>query len=256
MNNDADLFVYGESLAGFLPHVNRLLEKADSPKRFKNLFGVTLGTGFGAGIVHQGELFLGDNSMGAEIWLERNKLDPQMNAEEGASIRAVRRVYANAAGIPFEQAPDPKVISAIAQSQQPGNRAAAQEAFRQLGVVVGDAMANALTLVDGLAVIGGGLSGAWPLFLPTVVSELNSTFSAQDGRTYPRLTAHAYNLEDATELEQFLKGDPHEVPVPGTNRTVRYDRLPRVGIGISRLGTSVATGIGSYAFALRSLDRI
>ena len=48
---------------------------------------------------------------------------PQMNAEEGASIRAVRRVYAEKAGIPFEQAPEPKDIFDIgtgAKARQPG----------------------------------------------------------------------------------------------------------------------------------------
>jgi len=39
INNDGDLFVYGEAIAGFLPYVNGLLEKAGSPKRYKNLFG-------------------------------------------------------------------------------------------------------------------------------------------------------------------------------------------------------------------------
>ena len=45
INNDGDLFVYGEAICGFLPDVNDLLEKAGSPRRFKNLFGVTLGHG-------------------------------------------------------------------------------------------------------------------------------------------------------------------------------------------------------------------
>ncbi len=57
INNDGDLFAYGEAIAGFLPFVNGLLEKAGSPKRYKNLFGVTLGTGFGGGIVRNSELF-------------------------------------------------------------------------------------------------------------------------------------------------------------------------------------------------------
>ena len=95
INNDGDLFTYGEAIAGLLPYVNGLLEKAGSPKRYKNLFGVTLGTGLGGGIVRDGELFLGDNSIAGEVWLLRNKLAPAMNAEEGACIRAVRRVYAN-----------------------------------------------------------------------------------------------------------------------------------------------------------------
>jgi glucokinase len=110
INNDGDLFVYGEAIAGFLPYVNNLLEKAGSPKHYKNLFGVTLGTGFGGGITRDGELFLGDNSMAAEVWLLRNRVQPETNAEEGASIRAVRRVYAEKAGIPFEKAPEPKDI--------------------------------------------------------------------------------------------------------------------------------------------------
>src|ERR1039458_8866472 len=80
INNDGDLFVYGEAIAGFLPYVNGLLEEAGSPKRYKNLFGVALGTGFGGGIARDGELFPGDNSMAGEVWLLRNKLAPVMNA--------------------------------------------------------------------------------------------------------------------------------------------------------------------------------
>ena len=117
INNDGDLFVYGEAIAGFLPYINGLLKQAGSPKRYKNLFGVTLGTGFGGGIVRDGELFIGDNSIAGEVWLLRNKLAPQTNAEEGASIRAVRRVYAEKAGIPFDQAPEPKVIFDICTGQ-------------------------------------------------------------------------------------------------------------------------------------------
>src|ERR1019366_3011000 len=174
INNDGDLFVYGEAIAGFLPYVNDLLKKAGSPKRYKNLFGVTMGTGFGGGIVRNGELFIGDNSMAGEVWLLRNKLDPEMNAEEGCCIRAVRRAYAKKAGIAFDQAPEPKVIFDIGRGKAKGNKTAALEAFRRLGESAGDAMGNALTLIDGLAVIGGGVSGAWPLFLPALVDELNS----------------------------------------------------------------------------------
>ncbi len=39
INNDGDLFAYGEATAGFLPYVNGLLEKAGSPKRYRNLLG-------------------------------------------------------------------------------------------------------------------------------------------------------------------------------------------------------------------------
>ncbi len=254
INNDGDLFVYGEAIAGFLPYVNGLLEKAGSPKRYSNLFGVTLGTGFGGGIVHNGELFFGDNSLAAEVWLLRSKPMPQSNAEEGASIRAVRRVYARQAGIPVEQAPEPKVIFDIGNGKAEGNRAAAREAFRALGEAVGDAMAQSLTLIDSLGVIGGGVSGSWPLFLPALVDELNGNYLAPDGKPFRRLVQVAYNLEDATQRRQFLKGQTREIMVPGTKHKLKYDPQARIGIGMSRLGTSEAVAIGACAFALRKLD--
>jgi len=254
INNDGDLFVYGEAIAGFLPYVNGLLEKAGSPKRYQNLFGVTLGTGFGGGIVRHGELFTGDNSMAGEVWLLRNKLQPQTNAEEGASIRAVRRTYAEKAGVPLEQAPEPKVIFDIGRGKQPGDHAAAQEAFRRLGEAVGDAMAQALCLVDGLAVIGGGVSGSWPLFLPALVDELNSSYTAPNGNKFRRLVQVAFNLEDAAQRKKFLKGETREITVPGGKQKLKYDPLARTGVGMSRLGTSQAVAIGAYAFALAKLD--
>jgi len=253
INNDGDLFVYGEAIAGFLPRVNGLLKKAGSPKRYHNLFGVTLGTGFGGGIVRNGELFIGDNSMAGEIWLLRNKLHPHMNAEEGASIRAVRRVYAEKAGLPFDETPEPKVIYDIGQGKVPGDKAAALEAYRQLGEVVGDALGNALTLVDGLAVIGGGLSGAAPLFLPALTAELNGNYTGPKGNTYRRLGYQAFNLEDLAQLKKFLIDETDVVIVPGSKRKVKYDPLARIGVGVSRLGTSEAVAIGACAFALRKL---
>ena len=255
INNDGDLFVYGEAIAGFLPYVNGLLEEAGSERRYRNLFGVTLGTGFGGGIARDGELFIGDNSIAGEVWLLRNKLAPTMNAEEGACIRAVRRVYAEKTGVPFDQAPEPKAIFDIGQGKQPGNKEAAVEAFRRLGEVVGDAMGNALTLIDGLGVIGGGVSGAWPLFLPALVEELNSTYTGPKGNKFRRLASVAFNLEDKEQLNKFLKGETREVTVPGSKRKIKYDPLQRIGVGMSRLGTSESVAIGAYAFALRKLDR-
>ena len=253
INNDGDLFVYGEAIGGLLPHVNGLLEKAGSPKRYQNLFGITLGTGFGGGIVRNGELFIGDNSMAGEVWLLRNKLYPTMNAEEGACIRAVRRVYAELTGITVNEVPEPKELFEIANGTQSGSQTAAVEAFRRLGESAGDALGSALTLIDGLAVIGGGVSGAWPLFLPALVDELNSTYTGPDGNKFRRLASAAFNLEDPGQLDVFLKGETRTIKVPGSDRSLAYDPLQRVGVGMSRLGTSEAVAIGAYAFALQKL---
>ena len=254
INNDGDLFAYGEAIAGLLPEINGLLEKAGSQKRFKNLLGVTLGTGFGGGIVRNGELFLGDNSGAAEIWLLRNKLDPGMNAEEGASIRAVQRAYAHGAGLPAQGAPTPKEIFEIATSRKEGNKEAALAAYRRLGEVVGDALANALTLIDGLAVVGGGLSGAHTLFFPSMIAEMNGQYVHADGKQVQRLEARAFNLEDPHDLDVFVRGEQKEIEVPGSKYKLFYDPLRRIGVGVTRLGTSRAVAVGAYAFALNALE--
>ena len=249
INNDGDLFVYGEAIAGFLPYVNGLLEHAGSPKRYRNLFGITLGTGLGGGLSFNGELFLGDNSIAAEAHLLRNLLAPGINAEEGASIRAVRRVYADAAGIDLADAPDPAAIFEIGMGRAEGNGPAAREAFRRLGEVAGDVLAQALALVDSLAVVGGGISGAHPLFLPAMLDAVNGRYDNGMRRVY----AHAYNLEDALQRDRFLRGEAREIGVPYSSRRIVYDPQARTAIGISRLGTSKAVAIGACAFALARL---
>jgi glucokinase len=110
-------------------------------------------------------------------------------------------------------------------------------------------MAQALTLIDGLGVVGGGISGAHPLFLPALVDAVNGVY---DNGPH-RLCARAYNIEDAAQCQQFVTGEKREIRVPGSSRTLVYDPLARTAIGLSRLGTSEAVAIGAYAFALRKL---
>ncbi len=255
MNNDGDLFAYGEAVSGFLPYVNGLLAGAGCQKRFRNLLGVTLGTGLGGGIVRDGELFTGDNSLGGELWLLRHKYNPNINAEDGASIRAVRRVYARHAGLSLAEVPEPRLICDIAEGRHPGNSAAAREAFRSLGEFAGDAIAQAASLVDGLVVIGGGISAAHRLFMPALIEEMNSCYVGPGGQRFRRLMPQAFNLEDQEQLARFLAGQTKELTVPRSGRRFRFDSLLRIGVGITRLGTSEASAIGAYAFALSQLDK-
>ena len=253
INNDGDLYAYGEAIAGFLPYINQLLDDAGSPKRFNNLVGFTLGTGFGAGIVRNGELFIGDNSVAGEVWLLRNKLNPEMNVEEGVSIRAVQREYAKIAGIPFESVPTPKDIFEIATGNLQGNKEAAINSYSRMGEVLGDAIANVLTLIDGIAVIGGGVAGASSLFFPKMIEEMNANYKNSNGDIYRRLIFRAFNLEDDDDMALFKKGDSKEITVPGSSKKVLYDPMGRVGVGISKIGTGKAVALGAYAFALNAL---
>jgi glucokinase len=253
LNNDGDLFAYGEAIAGFLPEINMRLKENGSFKQYKNLLGITLGTGFGGGIVRNNELFLGDNGAAGEIWILRNKLYPDTFAEEGASIRAVRRSYHKYSSFPHSDNLSPKDIFDIANGSKEGDREAAIKAFNEMGEVVGDALANAISLIDGLIVIGGGLAGAASLFLPAIVNELNGEIKNYDGNPIPRLEMKAFNLECDEEFEKFAKGELHYITVPGSNTTIPYDPLKRIGIGLSRLGTSRAIAIGAYTFALNRI---
>jgi glucokinase len=254
INNDGDLFAYGEAISGFLPYVNAKLRAAGSPKQYHNLFAVTLGTGFGGGIVRNGELFLGDNAAGAEIWVMRSKRHNRCFAEEDISIRAVQRVYLAHSSATHAETPTPKDIYDFALGRGNGDRDAARRAFDELGESLGDALANAVTLIDGLVVIGGGLSGAAPFFLPRVVQEMNSPVETLKGDKVPRMELKAFNLEDDAELETFLRGGTREIVVPGSDKRVLYDPWKRVGVGLSRLGTSRAVAVGAYAFALHALE--
>lgn len=254
INNDGDLFVYGEAIAGLLPKVSKRLEEAGSPKRYQTLFGVTLGTGFGGGMVHKDQLFIGDNSNATEVWLLRNKVRPDCFIEDGASIRAIRNSYAKNAEIVPETAPSPKEIGDIALGTSEGDQAAAIEAYREFGEVVGEALSTIATLFDGLIMIGGGVSNAHNLFMPAILDAMGGTIQKYDGGALDRIVQKVYNLEDANQAMQFVQGEVKQIAIPGGDETIAYDPLKRIGVGISVLGTSEAVGIGAYAFALNQLD--
>lgn len=254
INNDGDLFAYGEAIAGFLPFVNQMLAEAGSTKRYRHLLGITLGTGFGAGLVVDGNLFIGDNSAGAEIWLVRNAIDPDCFAEEGASIRAVQCVYHSYCKHNHSRQLTPKDIYEVLEGKQERDIVASRLAFQTLGVVVGDAIANAVTLTDSLVVIGGDLSNAWKYFAPAILSQLNGTISRTDGTRVDRLEVKAFDIEDEAQRAKFLSGQEQRVNVPFSNRTVEYDPMKRIGIGLSRLGTSHAVAVGAYVYALKMID--
>jgi len=68
-----------------------------------------------------------------------------------------------------------------------------------------------------------------------------------------RMEVVAYNLEDEVGLNSFLRSSSIEIPVPFTTRTMHFDPNKKIGVGISRLGTSKAVSIGAYAYALSKL---
>ena len=234
INNDGNLFAYGEALSGVLPQVNRELEAAGNPKRYKNLLGITLGTGFGAGVVINNCLLTGDNGCGGDVWLMRNKKYPDMLAEESVSIRAIHRVYRELTGEDTD-AFTPKDIFDIAEGMRAGNR-------------------DALNMVDGIVVIGGGLSGASKYILPGMLREMNRSISTFAGLNFKCLQSEVYNLMDDAERSLFLENKSRMVKVPFADKYAVYDCSKKIGIMISSLGASKAIALGAYAYALSRLQ--
>ena len=169
------------------------------------------------------------------------------------TIRAVKRVYGEASG-DVNHTFEPKDICEIAEGKRPGDVEAAKKAFAEMGEIAGDAMATAVTLVDGLIVIGGGITAARKWIMPSLLKELRSKMHTIAGDELNRVQMKVYDLDDETEFREFAKGAQRPLKVYGTDRYVAYDPQKRIGVTISKLGASNAISVGAYAFALSQLD--
>ena len=254
VNNDGNLFAYGEALAGALPRVNKALEESGCKRRYKNMIGITLGTGFGCGVVIDKVLLTGDNGCGGDVWCMRNGMYPFVIAEESVSIRAVRRVYAEMSHEPVGDL-TPKDIGDIANGTRPGNMKAAQESFRQLGQVTAAALVNVLNIVDGIVVIGGGLSHNAKWILPGMMEEFARPAGTFTGNLLPTLQSEVYNFEDPQQRSAFLEDKDIYVNVPHTDQKVLYCAQRKVAVCVSELGASKAINLGAYNFALNQLEK-
>ena len=233
INNDGDLFAYGEAIGGILPEINAKLAELGSTKVYSNLLGYTFGTGFGMGMVIDNRLNRGNNSA-AETFCLRHKNHPEVYVEEGVAIRAIKRVYAEKSG-DIHHTFEPKDICDIAEGKLEGNREAAIAAFEEFGEVAGVAFEV-------------------KYFMPALLRQLRGVLHSIKGEEIPRMPEKTYNLDDEEEFVQFAHGAARPIKVYGTDRTVIYDPMKATGVAISKLGASKAISIGAYSFALAMLD--
>ena len=253
INNDGDLFAYGEALGGALPEINEKLEAAGSSKRYRNMLGYTFGTGFGVGTIVNGDLNRGDNSCVETFCLPHKKLAGVI-VEDGVAVRAVKRVYGEASGHKDHNF-EPKDIFDIAEGRKEGDIEAAKKAFAEMGEVAGDAMATAVTLTDGLIVIGGGITAARKYIMPALLESLRSKMHTISGEELNRVQMKVYDLDNEAEFVEFAKGDARKIKIYGSDEEVTYDPQKRIGVTISKMGASKAISVGAYTFALDQLDK-
>lgn len=252
INNDGNLFAYGEALSGYLPWLNEKIREKGGIKQYKNLIGLTLGTGFGGGLVINSSMLVGDSSCGAEVHNTLNKFNIDWNAEESVSTRAIQRVYAIEAGLLFSNEIMPHDIADIALGKKKGNKDAAIIAFKIFGEALGSSIANILTLIDGIVVLGGGITAAWDLFSKDMFYEINRNYTHFEGQKTERLSFKVFDLEDVDTFKTFALGDVKKVKT-FSGKEYEFDTLARTGVGISKLGASTAIWLGAYNYGLQQL---
>lgn len=253
INNDGDLFAFGEAMGGALPEINARVAAMGGHRTYSNMLGYTFGTGLGIGQVINGELNLGNNCC-VETFCLPHKLMPDVIVEEGSSIRALKREYGRLTGNP-DHGLEPYDLFRIAEGELPGDPEAARAAFELFGEVTGNAFASAVTLTDSLLVVGGGVTGAFKYIKPALLRELRSSIKTLGGDAVQRVQMEVFDLDNDDEFERFVKGESRQIKVYGSDETVTYDPMKRTGIAVSKLGASKAISIGAYIYALSQIDK-
>ncbi len=256
INNDGNLYALGEALTGSLPDINDMLEKRKNPQKHQNLIGLTLGTGLGGGIVSEKKMLTGDNTIAAEICLLSNRINPKITSEESISIRALKRYYANFAEMDINNVPEPSEMYEICEGKRPGNRLVALKSFMLLGQHLGDVIANLITIIDGIVVIGGGIAGAQKYIIPGIKKELNNKFIDYSGNEINRLMQDVYFLNEENQFNDFLKRTDIEVIAPGSGKLLHYQEKPKTGIIFSKYDTSDMIHSGAYHFVISRINSL
>ena len=121
--------------------------------------------------------------------------------------------------------------------------------------MAGDAIATAVTLIDGLVVIGGGIMNNYEFLMPGILRSMRGKMRQLTGEVLNRVQMKVYNLDDPSEFIDFARGEARRLKVYGSDQEVVYDPQKRIGVMRSKIGASKAISLGAYAFALSELDK-
>lgn len=152
VDNDANVYVLGEARRG-------------AGRGYPIVLGVTLGTGFGWGIVFDGKVYHGATGTAAEyglsVWREEG-----YSWEEEISIRGLMRKFQHLGG----NADDPAEVHQLASE---GDKIALA-AWSEYGRMLGLALSHGVNLLDPhVVVVGGAMAGAWVYFSHAMIEALH-----------------------------------------------------------------------------------
>ncbi|SNC60705.1 glucokinase [Kytococcus aerolatus] len=191
LENDANAAAWGEFRHG-------------SAKEFDDMTLITVGTGIGGGIVHDGVLLRGAAGIGAEIGHMRvvreghrcgcgNRGCWEQYASGTALVREARELIRS--GTPHAErlaeicGGDPEQLSGedITGAAEQGDPAA-RELLHELGVWLGEGAASIAAILDPAAiVIGGGVSAAGDLLLAPTQRAFERHLTGRGHRPWPQV---------------------------------------------------------------------
>ena len=177
LENDANAAALGEMWQG-------------AGRAYRHFVLLTLGTGVGGGVILDGRIWHGVHGVGGEVGHVTVDPDgPRCNcgnrgcleqyASATAVVRYVREAGSRGEATPLAQSQD-LTAEAVARAARQGDRVALG-AFQQVGRALGIALAGLANILDPQAfILGGGLLGAWDLFIGPLEKELR-------WRAYPQV---------------------------------------------------------------------
>lgn len=170
LENDANTYAYGEKWVG-------------AGKNYNNFLVLTLGTGLGGGLIYNGELYEGPAEIGHMTIVPSGRYCTCGSygcLESYASGRAiVDRVVSS-----LEKGAESllaqccqgniyKITPEIVYKTAMDGDSLSREAFREAGQFLGIGIANLINILNLEAVIiGGGLIGAWDMFIEEIKKEV------------------------------------------------------------------------------------
>lgn len=150
IENDANCFVFGEWKAG-------------AGSGTEVCCGITLGTGFGMGIIIHERLYRGAHGSAGEICF--SPFRDGLKIEEVVSGIGISKNYSERTGRKLAAAD-------VARKAREGDRDG-REVWHELGDALGYALSYTVNLLDPeVVVIGGSMVAAWDLFFPSLEETL------------------------------------------------------------------------------------
>lgn len=154
-DNDANCFALGEMMFG-------------AGKKYKNIIGITLGTGFGSGIIIDKKVYRGKGKAGELGHLVVNYSGSKCNCggigcvEEHVSAKAIIKAYG-----------EKKTPLEIRELALKGDEKAIKS-FEDLGFYLGISLVSIVNAFDpDIVIIGGNLAKSWDLFSKKMFQTFN-----------------------------------------------------------------------------------